>query len=209
VDANFWHERWEQDKIPFHESEANALLVKHLGALSLAPGARLFLPLCGKTLDIPWLLSKGYRVAGAELSGIAIRALFDGLGVTPQVRRVGEMDHYSAPAIDIFGGDIFALSQKILGPVDAIYDRAALVALPEEMRFRYSAHLMEITGRTRQLLVVYEYDQSLMNGPPFSVASEEVQRHYRDLYRVTLLESNAILGGLKGFPALENVWLLD
>jgi len=96
-----------------------------------------------------------------------------------------------------------------LGPVDAIYDRAALVALPEEMRRRYSAHLMEITERARQLLVVYEYDQSLMDGPPFSVSGDEVQGHYRDRYKVTLLESEGILGGLKGFPALENVWLLD
>jgi hypothetical protein len=48
------------------------LLVPHFKALSLPEGGRVFLPLCGKTLDIHWLLTGGYRVSGAELRKIAI-----------------------------------------------------------------------------------------------------------------------------------------
>jgi thiopurine S-methyltransferase len=209
MDANFWHQKWEKNDIGFHNSEANPLLVGHFGELALTRGSRVFLPLCGKTLDITWLLSQGYRVAGAELSKLAIEQLFAGLGVEPAISHAGKLQRYSAQDIDIFVGDLFALSADLLGPVDAVYDRAALVALPAAMRDRYTAHLMEITGRAPQLLISYTYDQRLLEGPPFSISNEEVYRHYDDDYELNLLESIAVPGGLKGkCAATENVWLL-
>ncbi|MGB8700451.1 MAG: thiopurine S-methyltransferase [Thermosynechococcaceae cyanobacterium] len=210
MEASFWHQRWSNNDIAFHESEVNPLMVKYFKQLSLVNGSRIFLPLCGKTLDIPWLLSNGYRVAGAELSKIAIDQLFMELGVEPTILEVGTVDHYSAQNIDIFVGDIFHLYRKMLGLVDAIYDRAALVALPEEMRNRYTAHLMEITDKAPQLLICYEYDQSLMEGPPFSISNEEINQHYRDSYQLTPIVSANVPGGLKGkCAAKENVWLLQ
>jgi len=203
MDEQFWLQKWEVNQIGFHNSEAHPLLVAHLGALSLTKGSRVFLPLCGKTLDIHWLLSRGHRVCGAELSPLAIRQLFAELGVTPEIAAVGPMTRYSAPGIDIFVGDIFALSRDMLGPVDAVYDRAALVALPEAMRGRYAAHLMEITGRAPQLLISFDYDQSLLDGPPFSVDRVEVQRHYAGRYALTLLGSPDVEGGLKGKVAAK------
>jgi thiopurine S-methyltransferase len=209
MDASFWHQRWEKNETAFHESKANPLLVKHFNELSLPQGRRIFVPLCGKTLDIAWLLSNGYRVAGAELSQIAIEQLFMELGVQPEISAVGEVEQWSANDLDIFVGDIFALSRKILGPVNAVYDRAALVAFPEELRKQYTAHLTEITGKAPQLLICYDYDQNLMGGPPFSVSGEEVKRHYAANYDVTLIAGTDVVGGLKGkCPAKENVWLL-
>ena len=209
MDASFWHQRWEKNDIAFHKSEANPLLVKYFKELSLVKGSRVFLPLCGKTLDIPWLLSNGYRVAGAELSKIAIEQLFMELGVEPKISGLGEVDRYSAKNIDVFVGDIFHLSSMMLDPVDAIYDRAALVALPKERRDQYTTHLTKITNNAPQLLICYEYDQSLMEGPPFSVSNEEVSQHYRDSYDLTLIASTNVTGGLKGkCAAKENVWLL-
>lgn len=209
MDPRFWHQRWEKNETAFHESNTNPLLVKHFNELSLAKGSRIFVPLCGKTLDISWLLSNGYRVAGAELSQIAIEQLFMDLGVQPEISGVGEVEQWSATHLDIFVGDIFAVSRKILGPVDAIYDRAALVAFPAEMRNRYTAHLTEMTGKAPQLLICYDYDQRVMDGPPFSVSNEEVKRHYAGNYDVRLIASTDVSGGLKGkCPAKENVWLL-
>ena len=209
MDPSFWHQRWEKNEIAFHESEANPLLVKHFNELSLAKGSRVFVPLCGKTLDISWLLSNGYRVAGAELSHIAIEQLFMELGLQPEISTVGEVEQWSAKNLDLFVGDLFALSRKMLGPVDAIYDRAALVAFPEDMRNRYTAHLTGITHTAPQLLVCYDYNQSLMQGPPFSIQNEEVLRHYAGNYDVTLMTSTEVSGGLKGkCAAKENVWLL-
>jgi thiopurine S-methyltransferase len=209
MEPSFWHQRWEKNEIAFHEGKANPILVKHFNELSLAKGSRVFVPLCGKTLDISWLLSNGYRVAGAELSQIAIEQLFMELGLQPEISTVGEVEQWSANNLDLFVGDIFALSRKLLGPVDAIYDRAALVAFPEDMRNRYTAHLTGITHKAPQLLVCYDYDQNLMQGPPFSIRNEEVHRHYADNYEVTLMASTDVPGGLKGkCAAKENVWQL-
>ena len=210
MEAEFWHRKWERNEIGFHNAEAHPLLLAHFDGLSLRKGARLFLPLCGKTLDIHWLLANGYRVAGAELSRIAVEQLFAELDVTPEVAEIGQMHRYSADSIDIFAGDIFALSRDMLGPVDAVYDRAALVALPEETRGRYAAHLADITGRAPQLLISFDYDQSLLEGPPFSVTGDEIARLYREAYHPVRLGRAEVEGGLKGkCPAEETIWLLQ
>lgn len=209
MDANFWHKKWEESDISFHQNEANPLLIQHFNALSLTKGSRVFIPLCGKTRDIAWLLDHGYSVAGAELSKKAVEQLFAELGVSPVISSIGELDHYSATNIDIFAGDIFHLSEHLLGLTDAIYDRAALVALPLAMRNQYIDHLMRITNKAPQLLICYEYDQHALNGPPFSISTEEVHQHYAENYTLTLVHSTSLPGGLKGkCAAMENVWLL-
>jgi len=81
--ADFWHQKWDKNEIGFHEAEANKLLRQSIHYLQLMMGARVFLPLCGKTRDIHWLLAQGYRVAGAELSAVAIDALFNDLKLSP------------------------------------------------------------------------------------------------------------------------------
>jgi len=209
MDAKFWHDRWASNEIGFHKSDANPLLVQYFDKLSLAKGSRVFLPLCGKTLDIGWLLSRGYQVAGAELSAVAINQLFAGLGVTPSITKVGALDHYHAPQLDLFVGDIFHITPTLLGQVDAVYDRAALVALPRDMRARYTAHLMTLTAHAPQLLISFEYDQQVMEGPPFSVTTEEIQQHYSKRYDISILTSLDVPGGLKGrCPATERVYVL-
>ncbi|MEM1256203.1 MAG: thiopurine S-methyltransferase [Cyanobacteria bacterium P01_H01_bin.21] len=210
METRYWHQKWETNNIAFHRSEANPILVNYFNKLSLDSDSRVFVPLCGKTLDIAWLLSNGYRVAGAELVEAAIKQLFMELGVKPAISTIGDVKHYSADNIDIFVGNIFGVSSKMLGPIDAVYDRAALVALPGDMRQRYTAHLIEITSKAPQLLITYEYDQALMAGPPFSISHEEVNQHYKDSYGLSLLSSTDVPGGLKGrCVAKENVWLLQ
>ena len=209
MDRHFWKQRWENNEIGFHQSEVNPLLIELFKQLLLAKGNRVFVPLCGKTLDIAWLLSKGHCVAGAELSQVAVEQLFIELGIKPNISSLGNIDRYSAKNIDIFVGDIFNLSRQVLGPVDAIYDRAALVALPEEMRQKYTLHLLTISNKAPQLLLSYEYDQSLMAGPPFSISHVEVKQHYADHYRLSLVKEISIPGGLKGkCPATESAWLI-
>ncbi|MGD9841291.1 MAG: thiopurine S-methyltransferase [Steroidobacteraceae bacterium] len=209
MNPGFWQQKWEKNEIGFHEGRPNSLLVTHFNTLGLTQGARVFLPLCGKTVDIVWLLSKGYRVAGAELSQLAIKQLFTELGITPAIATIGKLLHYSAANIDIFIGDIFDLSKATLGQIDASYDRAALVALPEPTRAKYTKHLLDITDKATQLLLTFEYDQSLMDGPPFSLSSDEIRRRYQVAYQLTLLESRPVAGGMKGLgAATESAWLL-
>ena len=210
MDARFWLQRWDNNETGFHKEEVNPALVEHLSKLSLADNSRIFLPLCGKTLDFAWLLARGYRVAGAELSESAIEQLFTQLGVKPNVSRSGKLKYYRAANIDIYVGDIFHLTGETLGPIDATYDRAALIALPPAMRGRYTAHLMDITGKAPQLLLSFTYEPGIIEGPPFSVSNEEVARHYDKCYTRTLAESRYIPNGLhETHPATENVWLLE
>ena len=209
MDASFWHQKWKKNEIAFHQNEANPHLVKHFRELALVEGNRIFIPLCGKTRDIAWLLTHGYSVVGAELSKIGIEQLFAELCVEPKISSIGKLEHYSATNIDIFVGDIFDLSSNSLGLVDAIYDRAALVALPLAMRKQYTQHLMQITDKAPQLLICYVYDQSAIDGPPFSISNEEVNQHYVGSYKLTLIASANVAGGMKGkCAAIENVWLL-
>lgn len=209
MDASFWHAKWEKSEIGFHQDDFNPLLLDHLGALSLAPGNRVFVPLCGKTRDILWLLQSGYRVVGAELSRLAVEQLFAEMELVPAVTEAGPLTRFYAEDIDIYVGDIFELGAALLGQVDAVYDRAALVALPAAMRQRYADHLRAITGRARQLLIAYDYDQSLQNGPPFAVGADEVRSLYGQYFQPTRLASVEVAGGLRGkCPATEHVWLL-
>lgn len=209
MDANFWHQKWERNEIGFHRSTVNPLLINHFNVLNLAKNSRIFLPLCGKTLDIGWFLANNYRVVGVELSEMAIRQLFINLGIEPHVTENQGMWHYQAENIDIFVGNLFDLTAGMLDSVDAIYDRAALVALPKAMRTQYSAHLITITHVAPQLLICFEYDQALLEGPPFSISATEIKQHYAANYELQLLESVDVAGGLKEIcPAKENVWLL-
>ena len=210
MDTNFWHQKWQRGEIAFHEGEANRFLTDHFGKLNLAPGSRVFLPLCGKTRDTAWLLARGYCVVGAELSEIAIHDLFTELGVEPALSRAGKLTRYRAKDIDILVGDIFDVTAAILEPISAIYDRAALVALPTRVRGLYTSHLVHITDAAPQLLISYAYDQLLIDGPPFSVSADEVQQHYGATYQLQWVESRDVAGGMKGkVPATETAWLLQ
>ncbi|ABC28196.1 SAM-dependent methyltransferase [Hahella chejuensis KCTC 2396] len=210
MDANFWHERWAENSIAFHQCEANPLLVAHFNRLDLAKGSRVFVPLCGKTLDISWLLSQGHRVVGCELSEMAIEQFFKELGVTPAISEIVAGKRYSAENLDIIVGDFFDLTVETLGHVDATYDRAALVALPKPMRDSYAKHLMALTNNAPQLMLCYQYDQTQMEGPPFSISAEEVQHHYADSYALTALATVGVEGGLRELNEVsETVWLLE
>lgn len=204
-----WLDRWEKGQTGFHINEVNPLLVKHFHELELPLASRIFVPLCGKTLDIEWLLSKGFCVVGVELSEQAVKELFEELGEEPYIMTQGEHIHYHAENIDIFVGDFFALTPQIIENVDAIYDRAAIVALPNEMRIDYTKKILSLTQNVPQLMTTVVYDQSLMNNSPFSVNKEELERHYGDQYTITQLDEMKVEGGLKQVKDIvEYVWLL-
>ncbi len=207
MEAEFWHRRWETNTIGFHEAAANPLLVAHFGVLGVPMGGRVFLPLCGKTLSIGWLLSRGYEVVGAELSELAVGQLFTGLGMTPEVSETGRMKRYRGPGLDVLVGDIFDADRAMLGPVDAVFDRAALIALPPDMRPRYVPHVADISAEAGQLLVSYHYDDPERAGPPFSVPDDEVEALYGDRFDIRRLETIGPAGRDRTVPgAGETVW---
>ena len=209
MDHQFWHDRWREDRIGFHEGSPNALLLAHLDRLELKRDDRIFVPLCGKAVDLDWLLEQGFGVVGIELNQGAVEAVFERIGLMPAKSCKGRLSHYMAEGMEIYCGDMFDLSVAELGSVDAIYDRAALVALPQGMRRAYGNHLAELGGRARQLLIGFDYDQSQTDGPPFSVPGDEIEAIYAHHYRCELLASRDITGPLANrCTGLEQAWLL-
>ena len=205
MEADFWHDRWGKNEIGFHENEVNQLLVETFKALDLEKGSRIFLPLCGKTRDIAWLHSQGQKVVGIELSEDAVKQLFEDLGQTPEITQIGKLSLYSTEDIEIFVGDFFNLSKEQLGQIDAVYDRASLIALPETMREKYAQHLVAITATVPQLLITLEYDQSALNGPPFSIDETMINDYYENHFNWTELMRIDEDGKFKGKVEADNV----
>lgn len=209
MEANFWHSKWQRGEIGFHREEVNPILLAHWEKLGLAQGKRVFLPLCGKTKDIAYLINQGYQVVGVELSETAVRELFAEMSLTPEITESEHFHSFSVENMLIFVGDFFQLTPELIGHVDAIYDRAALVALPLTMRHNYTAHLTQFTAKAPQLVVTYEYQQELIDGPPFSISEQEVAQHYAENYTIELIARAAVEGGMKGkVPSSEAVYLL-
>ena len=183
MDRDFWLERWELDQTGFHQNEVNPYLMRHGHRLK----GKVFVPLCGKSLDMSWLVKQGAEVLGVELSPIAVRAYFEENGLSATCRPFGKFESCEAQGIRILCGDFFDLKREDMEGVSAVYDRASMVALPPAMRERYVRHLTSIL-RSEILLITLDYPQDEMQGPPFAVSVDEVERLYRDFASIELLE---------------------
>ena len=191
---DFWHERWQTDRIGFHMDAVNPRLVQHWPLPGVNRGDRVLVPLCGKSLDMLWLQQQGYRVTGVEISRLAVEAFFSEHRLEPLTEPAGRFTRWRYQGLDVLCGDFFDLDRALLGDLDVIYDRAALIAMPPAMRPRYAAHLAGLAGReTRQLLITLEYNQLEMAGPPFSVPGDEVNRLYGDNCSIACLASTDML----------------
>ena len=199
MEKQFWKEKWQAQELGFHLPFVHPILKRNLAAFNLPAGATVFLPLCGKTLDISWLLDQGLRVVGVELSELAVSQLFESLGVSPDVSPWGDGQVWRHGALTVFQGDFFALTADDLGDMAMVYDRAALVALPAAMRERYAAHLASVTARAPQLLITFEYDQDRMDGPPFAVPAEEVERLYGGGHALDCLSRKDVIDNQPAF----------
>jgi len=215
MEKAFWLERWERAEIGFHQSEVNPYLLQYWPTLHVAQGGEVFVPLCGKSLDMLWLRQQGHAVLGVELSPIAVRDFFAENGLLPMHASAGQFDLCEADGIRILCGDFFELTREHLAQVRAVYDRASLVALPREMRGRYARHLAGLLSPgTQVLLVTFDYPQAEMNGPPFAVSVDEVRALYGAYAEVRLLAQVDILEREPRFRARgvtrmqENIFLL-
>ncbi|EGU58954.1 thiopurine S-methyltransferase, partial [Vibrio tubiashii] len=187
-DPEFWHGKWAANQIGFHLEDVNPLLIKYWQETNPSQEDNVFVPLCGKSEDLVWLATKHSDVQGVELSNIAVRAFFAEHFYTPMVMPInGQHELFQFDELSIYVGDYFTAPIK---PVDIVYDRASLIALPKEMRVQYVEKIKSLLKPDgRILLVTLDYDQELMPGPPFAVPESEVRALY-DGYKITKLESN-------------------
>ncbi len=208
MDNNYWRQKWLDGDIGFHQHQVEPALVANFAACQLPAKARIFLPLCGKTLDMLWLQQQGFQVVGAELSELAVAEFFQSLGVVPAIIEYPNHRYYHSQGIGIWLGDVFDLNRTLLGQVDAVYDRAALVALPAAIRTRYAQHISSITAQAPQLLLSFVYEQQQYAGPPFSVSADEIEQLYAAHYQPKLLAQYSGARLKNQTPATTMCWLL-
>jgi thiopurine S-methyltransferase len=194
MEPDFWLERWREGQTGFHQTRVTPLLAKYWPALNLPKNANVLVPLCGKTLDMRWLAEQGHQVTGVELSTVAIEQFFNENGLSPRVTQQPYGTEYTWENLRIICGDIFNLDAAMLATFTGVYDRAALVALPPEMRKRYVAHVYgQLAPGYKGLLITLDYDQSRMQGPPFSVGNNQVQEIYSSHSEARLIDRRDII----------------
>ena len=216
MESKFWQQRWQEGRIGFHKSDVNPELIKYFSNIALPAGSRVLVPLCGKSIDMVWLACAGYDVVGIELVESAVQAFFTEQNITPTITEFtsaadkSTLKRYQGQlagrTIILWAADIFALSTI---DIDAIYDRAALIALPANMRADYSTHIVKLSNNAPQLLITLNYDQSKKDGPPFSINQQQLHQYYSADYKIVELASNSsTLNAASEILVIEHVWLL-
>lgn len=176
MNTDFWLERWSRNEIGFHQRRFNEYLVEYWPVLRIDPRATAFVPLCGKSLDMRWLRQhEGHPVLGIEIARNACAEFFTDWNVQPKIETRGSFESFTAQGVTVLCGDFFALQPSDVTSVGGVFDRAALIALPTELRQRYANKLRELLEpKTVVLLIAPEYAQEQMKGPPFAVGESEI-----------------------------------
>ena len=198
MESDYWHQRWKKKEI-------DPYLMAHWTDLNVPKDGVVFVPLCGKSLDMLWLAERGYSVLGVELSEIAVREFYKEADISPNITKQGDFIYFESPKISIYCGDFYALQSSHLSRVRAVFDRAALVALPENMQLSYITHLRShLPDSVSGLLVTMEYDQTTMQGPPFAVVATEVRKLFEEFDDISDIVSDDI--EVKGRTIRSRAW---
>lgn len=202
MEKEFWHERWALGEIGFHRSSIHPFLVHFFDRMEVSRGDKVFVPLCGKSLDMLWLQQQGVEVVGVELSATAVEAFFAEQGIEASRRSEGTFDIYQSEGIRLFCGDLFSLERDDLDGAVVFYDRASLVALPPSMRQGYADKIAQlIPAGGKGLLVSYDYDQAQRPGPPFAVPFAEVAKLFGSAFDMELLAEEDALRWHQGLTS--------
>ena len=191
---NQWKLRWQEGRIGFHLSEVNPYLVRHFDQLLVPKIENIFVPLCGKTLDLIWLAGNLKKVVGVEIIRKPVEEFFMENSIKYNIHSFGQFEIFKSDSIEIFLGDFFALENQKIGQFKAIYDRASIVAIEAIKRKKYVDHLVSFLSEDGIiLLVTLEYDQNQMHGPPYSVSFSEVEKMFFKHGKIELLETKDII----------------
>ena len=208
MEPSFWHDKWQLQQIGFHQQEVNPFLVKYWPSLGLAPDSQVFVPLCGKSLDMCFLAEQGHEVLGCELNESAVVQFFTENGLSMAKATSGEHQVFTSEQICLYQGDIFTLPSATTANIAGFYDRAALIAWPNDMRENYAKRLAQLVPVSCSgLLVTLDYPQEALNGPPFAVSPDWVQTHLGAAFDIKLLESQDVLADNPRFVKKAVPWL--
>jgi thiopurine S-methyltransferase len=188
MDKDYWRSRWEEDDIKFHQIEVNSCLHKYYPLLELKPDDTVLVPLCGKSQDMLWLQQQQLHVVGAELSEKACRDFFKENDLKCSVKQQGDFTVYQANHIQLFSGDFFELQKNQVGSIKAVYDRAAMIALPLDYRQRYVDKIIELTDAGAKILLISLESRHQPQTPPFVINESEIFGYYQKYFKIQVLE---------------------
>jgi len=211
-----WLDRWKKGTTGWHRSDINPQLIENINQLTKAKPQKIFVPLCGASLDMKYLIDQGFHVVGVELSSIAIDRFFNENKIEHKVSKVEDFVLYQGKNIEIYCGDFFRLNKNYLYDVSCIYDRAALIALNPDLQKKYVRHLKDILPNSSKiLLLTMFYPQNEMEGPPFSVGDDNVEDLFsgsKEIKKISSLnekESSLKPDDLNLKYLFKNVYLID
>lgn len=191
MELSYWRSKWRKGNIGFHMENGYSGLEKHWNSIKLKNNSIVFVPLCGKSKDLIWLSEHCSKVVGVEISDLAVNQFFEENALDAKTSSFADFTIHRVQNIEIWNGDFFKLPKHKLPSFDLIYDRAALVALPPEMRNKYAKKILDLISPNTQILQhIFYYHQEEMPGPPFSVSPEELKNLYGEYFNLQMLERN-------------------
>lgn len=194
MQPEFWLDRWRAAQIGFHQSRVDRHLTAYWPGLKVEPHSRVFVPLCGKSLDLLWLQEQGHEVIGVELSPVALESFCMEHGIPATRRSIGDFELYEAKGFDLYCGDFLKLTPALLGNLSAVYDRASLISWSQDLRASYVDHMTALTvPGTRTLLIAVEYPAAQMSGPPFPVTADAIEKLYAPHHSIKRLARHDVL----------------
>lgn len=193
-DDDYWIGRWNRGEIGFHQEHINPYLTEYWPTLNAVPDSTVLVPLCGKSRDMIWLREQGHTVLGIEFSTLAVDGFFQDNAITPLCHSDKRFTHYRTDNLRILQGDFFDLRKTDVENVRAVYDRAAIVALPPQIRRQYVRHLLHLLpAATQMLLLGFDYPHTEMQGPPYAVSNDEIRALFGQHAQVDLLRQIDVL----------------
>jgi len=178
-----------------------ATIIPNYDDETCANPVRVFVPLCGKTVDMAFLAKHGSvsEVVGIEGIRKALESYIEeqpDLEIKP-VESIDMFERFVGKKTSLLKGDFFALdSDATGGKFDSIWDRGSMVAIDPRLRESYVDVMKNLLkpGGTILLVTVERRagaDEGLRAGPPFSLSEEEVRALYQSqswVDSVSLLE---------------------
>ncbi len=195
----FWVERWKNKDTGFHLCDIHPDLQAYFGRLSLKESDTVFIPLCGKTLDIHFFLQAKCKIIAVEMVELAVQQLFENLQINPQVSAWKHGKCYQSKNLTVYVGNVFDLSDEQLNSVNIVYDRAAFIALPYNLHAPYSRLIKEIANPDKQMLITVEFDASKLQGPPFLLLPDNIKQYYGNQYQIELLHQEETINNEPNF----------
>jgi thiopurine S-methyltransferase len=206
---HLWQQMWKDNYIAFHQANITPLLQRHLLTLNLTKPSRILVPLCGKSVDMTWLMSQGHHVVGIELSPIAIKNYFSERGIKPKRDRIGKFIRWRHGDCELWCGDVFDLTTLDLQRDHLLYDNAALTSFPQALRQTYVDHFHRCLPLHCNILLATT--ESPEDDSPLSHLDidQEIAQLYRTHYRVALLAGESRVQQDPSYPEAKHQVFCD